>query len=255
MSLLGREFLKVCAPQGGSSGGGPPAVNTVFLFPLQGDFADLAGNCTITPYGTLGENYQWSSLAGYAFSNIAAPLPSAWYQAMDGFAGFRVDNAEVVRTLLQSAEDWTLEFFMLTESYSNVYAPYVIWNPAASYSYCTGLSARSGTQISRWVTYNSPTSKSLGFVNISGILANYISHFALERAGNYVRTYMNGALVDTLSLPAGWTGQYNAAGIFVFDNPLLTSQWSTGHLNSLKLSRVARYRGANFTPTFDLTID
>lgn len=254
MSLMGRQLLKVCKPQGGGGGGGG-AVNTVFLFPLRGDFIDLAGNCTITTYGTLDTDYAWSDLSGWAFNNIAELAPNAWYRGMNSVAGFRVDNNEVIRAILQGAEDWTLEFFMLVESYSNVYAPYVIWHPASSYSYATGLSARSSTQISRWVTYNSPTNRTLGFLNTAGSLANYISHFALERDGDYVRTYMNGVLIDAIALPTGWVGQYNEAGIFAFKNPLLSSQFSIGYMNTLKLSRIARYRGSAFTPTYDLTLD
>ncbi len=74
-------------------------------------------------------------------------------------------------------------------------------------------------------------------------------HLAIELIGSTMHTYINGTLVDSQVIPAAIFASTNPLAIGNFVNEAaVPTQETTAYYDEVRISNIARYNGASFTP-------
>jgi len=156
---------------------------------------------------------------------------SASIEVGSGDSGVLVNFSEVV---LDDTE-WTLEMWFYPTAGIATYN--AIWGSAAS---------------SKWLEFNGTYLRCRGWntsiQSTTSFTTNQWYHVALEKdSSDTVRLYVNGILESSQSGGDNWTYNYGRIG-----NSGNLSRVVQGYYDDIRLSKVARYNGNNFTPPTSL---
>lgn len=153
-------------------------------------------------------------------------------------------------------EDWTLEWFIQPNATQTTYP---VWICSAAGAYGANPSVDTTNGVSIWAQpgpTNTATRNRFGFKagNASAVFGTTIvndgtwRHFAIVRSGNTISGYVNGVREMTYS----YTGVVNFGSQYGLKLGRWVSTTSTncfkGNLDSIRLTKYARYSGTSFTP-------